>query len=92
MLYLLIDNISEFFGSHFRCNNHPVLYFFIRSIILGIFIFFVSTLYAYLKIDDFGVGDIIFNLLNGILIGFFTSIFILIWGKIVEFIDRISRK
>jgi len=56
------------------------------------FLFFVSTLYAYLKIDDFGVGDIFFNLLNGILIGFITSIFILIWGKIVEFIDRISRK
>jgi len=56
------------------------------------FYFFVSTLYAYLKIDDFGVGDIIFNLLNGILIGFFTSIFILIWGEVVEFIDRISRK
>jgi len=56
------------------------------------FLFFVSTLYAYLKIDDFGVGDIVFNLLNGILIGFITSIFILIWGKIVDFIDGISRK
>lgn len=92
MLYLLIDSISEFFGSHFRCGNHPILYFFIRSIILGIFIFFVSILYAYLKIDDFGVGGIVFNLLNGILIGFITSIFILIWGKIVEFIDRVSLK
>lgn len=92
MLYLLVNSISEFFGSHFRCGNHPVLYFFIRSIILGIFIFFVSTLYAYLKINDFGVGDIVFNLLNGILIGFITSIFILIWGGVVEFIDRVSWK
>lgn len=42
MLYLLIDSISEFFGSHFRCGNHPILYFFIRSIILGIFIFLLA--------------------------------------------------
>ncbi|MFW1973950.1 hypothetical protein ACNPQJ_20760, partial [Acinetobacter bereziniae] len=56
-----------------------------RSLEYGLGITAVSKVF-------YSVANFIYLAINGILIGFITSIFILIWDKIVEFIDRISRK
>ena len=63
MLYLIVDSIAEFLGSHFRCNNYPIIYVLIRTIVLGLFNFFVSTIYVYFESDDFGTDNIVFNFL-----------------------------
>ena len=90
MLYLIVDSIAEFLGSHFRCNNYPIIYVLIRTIVLGLFNFFVSTIYVYFESDDFGTDNIVFNFFNffnALLMGAITSVLIFLWDKFVDFID-----